>query len=237
MNKPAKQGCMWGCGLLTLILVAIAGTGTWYAAHMTSEFKDVTTSEEALLAAVPADSAYTGDLVLPPAAERVTAFVDIRGGLQERRLQLEQAVDDFRSVMNEGGGGPLGFFKSLRAGTELAPVYAGFWQKRNELLLEHGMGPREYSFLYRLLYFTWLGHDPHDGAQTPQATSLAAGKHGKDTPRDLAIPEAPVWQGDPAALDAALAGFREDLEHYYNPEINPLEIMFTGTAQAPGSAD
>ncbi len=232
MNRAAKQGCLWGCGLLTLILVAVAGTGTWYAVRMTTDFKAVKSGEEELLAAVPADSAYAGNLDQPPARQRVAAFLDIRRGLHERRLMLAQEVADFREVRAGDHGGPLGFFKSLRAGTELTPVYAGFWQKRNELLRTHGMGPREYSFLYRLLYFTWLGHDPHDGARTPTGTSLVGSPPGNKGPGTPIPPRAPVWEGRPAALDSALAGFRTDLEALYSPVLNPLEILFVETTPA-----
>ncbi len=225
MNKAVKQGCMWGCGLVTLVLVAVVGAGTWYAVQMTKDFKEVRASEEELVAAVPADSTYVGSLSTPPAPERIRAFAEVRRGLHERRLQLEQQVGEFKASFAPSGGGPLAFYRNLRAGSELAPVYAAFWRKRNELLRKQAMGPREYDFLYRLIFYTWLEHDPADGAGTPQGTTLAGGRKPGE-PDTTILPEVPVWAGDPAELDAALAPYRGDLEATYSPVLNPLEIMF-----------
>lgn len=224
MQKAYKQGCWWGCGLMTLVLVAVVGTGTWYAVKMTTDFRAVKDSEQELWSEVKADSSYVGDLEHPPQPERVAAFLAVQRGLHERRLGLERAVTDFEAAGGVKKGGPLGFFKGMRAASELAPVYAGFWEKRNELLLAQHMGPREYSFLYRLLYDTWLGHDPLDG-------SLAPTMDGKRSRRADGIPAplpAPVWRGDPAALDSALADVRPELEANYSPLLNRLETMFEG---------
>jgi len=227
VNKAVKQGCMWGCGLMTLVLVAVVGTTSWYAVRMTTDFKAVKEGAERLLSQVKADSAYVEDRRHPPAPERVEAFLAVRRGLHERQLGMEQAVADFVSAGGVKESGPLGFFKGLRAASELAPIYAGFWEKRNELLLQQGMGPREYSFLYRLLYQTYLGHDPADGSLAP------AGPVGGAVPShrlDAGIP-APVWEGDPAQLDSALAEVRLELEAHYSPVTNRLETLF----EEPGS--
>ena len=222
VNKAVKQGCMWGCGLMTLVLVAVLGTTSWYAVRMTTDFKAVKEAEEELLAQVKADSAYVEDRQHPPAPARVEAFLAVRRGLRERQLGMQQAVADFVAAGGVKEGGPLGFFKGLRAASELAPVYAGFWEKRNELLLQQGMGPREYSFLYRLLYHTWLGHDPGDGALAAIGPARRAGQSHRP---DAGI-GAPVWEGDPALLDSTLADVRLELEAHYNPVTNRLETLF-----------
>ncbi len=228
MNKGTKKGCLWGCGLVTLILVAIAGAGTWYAANMTKDFNQVKASEEALVAAVASQGTYKMDLVHPPAPERIEAFLEVRRGLEEWALNLERSVAEFKAARDEDTGGPWGFFKSLRAGTELAPVYAGFWQKRNELLLEQQMGPEEYAFLYRLIFQTWLGHDPQDGEETPTGTTLATGKNEVHT---LTSPPVLKWAGDPGDLAETLAPFRHALAKTYRPVLNPLEFLFVETAE------
>jgi hypothetical protein len=38
-----------------------------------------------------------------------------------------------------------------------------FFTVRNRSLLEEGMGMGEYSYIYTIAYFSWLGHDPQDG--------------------------------------------------------------------------
>ncbi len=236
MNKATKRGCVWGCGLATLMLVAIAGVGTWYASRMNQDFKQVKTSEEVLVQAVSAQGPFTGDLVHPPTPDRIAAFLRVRRGLQEWRQNLERSVGEFKAAHVEARGGIPKFFKSLRAGTELAPVYAGFWQKRNELLLEQKMGPQEYTYLYRLIFYTWLRHDPRDGAETPAGTALVTGKTGKaDAHAPPPLP-APVWAGDPSALEQALAPFGQALSNTYSPVLNPLEVLFVATAQVPGPA-
>lgn len=226
MNKATKQGCMWGCGLATLVLVAVVGSGTWYAARISKDFKEVQAQEEALAAAVPADSSYAADLDTPPEAGRIRAFLAVRRGLHERRLQLERQITEFKASFTPSGGGPLAFFRNLRASTDLAPVYASYWSKRNALLQEQGMGPREYVFLYTLVYYTWLGHDPADGSGTPAGSMMAGGKEKTVDARRPDLPATPVWAGDPDELDAALSPYRDDLEAAYSPVLNPLEIMF-----------
>jgi len=222
-SKTTKQGCLWGCGLLTLVLVAIAGTGTWYAAQMSKDFKAVQESEEELVREVPDDAAFMPGLVVPPQSDRLRAFAAVRTGLHERRLQLEQQVGAFQAEVGEGAG-PAGFLRRLRAGTELAPVYAGYWQKRNTLLRAEGLGPREYDFLYRLIYYAALGHDPADGSGTPSGMSPSGNESIPAGGRNL--PEIPVWAGDPEVLAAALAPYLDALEAAYSPVLNPLEIMF-----------
>ncbi len=233
MNKMKKQGCLWGCGLMILVLVAIAGTGTWYAAQMTKEFKQVKASEGALVQAVAKSGDYSLDLIQPPAVGRIEAFLEVRQGLVDWRGNLTRAVTDFQVEREKGFSGPMGFYRSLQSGTELAPIYAGFWEKRNKLLLEQKMGPHEYIFLYRLIYQTWLGHDPQDGLETPRAAHFTNGQVAGDDASSLKSLPPLVWEGDMAKLDEVLAPYRQDLEITYSPLLNPLECLFSVQMEHP----
>jgi hypothetical protein len=163
MDTKWTRGCGVGCTVLVLLVVALAGGGLWYARRMASEFDVVRDSEQVLVERFGAPEAWVPATVVP-APERVARFAEVRADLAEWRVRLAVHTASM-TALERGGGNPLGrVVRSIRAGSELATVYAGFWTARNQALLAAEMGPGEYIWFYHLVYHAWLGHDPGAGS-------------------------------------------------------------------------
>jgi hypothetical protein len=187
------------------------GAATWYARGINREYKAVQQSETELLAAAR-DFPFTPPADLTPTADRLDAFLVVRDSLAGRRLTLEAAASDFADARERNRGrGVKGFWGLLGSGTDLAPVYASYWQARNHALLAVRMSPAEYIWLYSLVYYEWLGRDPGEGRAAHQSGA----------------PVRTHIEGDlPAAATTLLAARRLSLEAAYSPALNPVELIF-----------
>jgi hypothetical protein len=172
--------------VLVLVFIMLAGGGLWYARQMESEFAVVRESEEALLAAYGSPLDWSPATLVPDSL-RIARFVEVRQALAEWRTRLA-AHTTAMSAIEQGEGNPLGkVIRSIRAGSELATIYAGFWTARNEALLAAEMGAGEYIWLFHLAYHAWLGHDPGVGSDQG-AWYIGAGDDGEAT-AELAVGE------------------------------------------------
>ncbi len=166
MNEKLKKGCGIGCGVTTILVFVIIGSIAFFVRDMSADYKAVEKSEKALVLA------HGGlvDFVPPagglPSAERVQTFLAVRQLQAEWRLNVALAFEEFLVKKKKSDeGGFTHFLKLIRSTTEMAPSLAGFWSSRNAALMEHAMGPGEYSYIYCLAYFSYLSYDPGDGAQ------------------------------------------------------------------------
>lgn len=164
MNSKVKKGCGIGCALAVLACAALVGSGMWFARQMGQDFAVVEQTERALVAAHGAPGTWAPeDLV--PSPDRVAAFVQVRRGTAEWRGNLERTVAQWLKLDQDAGNPLTRAVRGLRAVGQSAPVYGGFWAARNKALLEAGMGPDEYAWMYHLVYHGWLGYDPGAGLE------------------------------------------------------------------------
>lgn len=177
MNKAFKRGLGIGCGVMLLVLLAIVGGGTWYAVKLNKDYKAVEASEKALIAATVGLGEYVPPKSGVPGPDRLEIFATVREDMAERRAGLARASQSFATEQSAGKRGSLPqFLRVLSSGSELAPVYAGFWQARNRILQERGMGPEEYIYLYCLIYYSWLGRSPADAEISDRIGADEAGR-------------------------------------------------------------
>ena len=92
----------------------------------------------------------------PVAADRIEAFLAVRELMAPQRTALTESVEALAPAA--GKSGAVGGLRAARAGIGMAPRILEFARARNEALLEVGMGPGEYAWMYWLTYFAWLGH-------------------------------------------------------------------------------
>ncbi len=165
MNEKVKKGCGIGCGVFTILIFVIIGSIAFFVRDMSADYKAVSKVEKELIAAYGGLDSYTPKAGGLPSPDRVQLFVEIRKDQAEWRHNVSTAFEDFL-VRKEtsSGGGFKHFLKLLRSTTEMAPSLAGFWSSRNAALIDRGMGMGEYSYIYCLAYFSYLGYDPGDGA-------------------------------------------------------------------------
>lgn len=195
-----KLGLGIGCGLAILVFVGVVGVATWYATRINAEYKDVRDTEERLIAATEGEDGYRPPPGGLPAPVRIEAFLAVRQDLAPWLETLVESNEQFLADQEkQQDGGMLDALKLFFTGSDLMPVYAGFWTARNETLLEHGMGPGEYVYIYKLVYDTWLGLEREGG---PAA----------DYPSD--------------SLTAALEPYRDRLVAAFVPEVGILEQIF-----------
>lgn len=152
-----KLGLGIGCGVLLLVVVGILGVATWYATRINAEYKEVADSETALLAATQSGKEYRPPEGGIPPVERIEVFLEVREELNSwRRTMASGSAQFVADRQSQQTGGVKDMVKLITTGSDLMPLYAGFWIARNESLMAHGMGPDEYSYIFKLVYHTWL---------------------------------------------------------------------------------
>lgn len=200
MNKKLKLGLGIGCGVLALVVVGFMGVATWWSGRINQEYKDVRDSEKALLAGTEGEQGFRPPAGGIPAPERIEVFLAVRRDLAAWRQTLAAATGQFATDRErQRTGGVKDLARVVNTGSDLMPVFAGFWTARNEALLAHGMGPGEYKYIHRLVFHTWMQPD------RPAVASM-------DYPDQ--------------ALNAAFEPYREQLLAGFDPEVEPVELIF-----------
>lgn len=221
-----------GCGVLLLGSVVVAGALTWYSTRLSREYKKVQASEQLLVTATGGAVGFTSPAGGVPEPARIEAFAGVREATAEWRRRL--ATEEDRFAADRGH-----WWRRLGAADDLAQVLAGFWLARNEALGRAAMSPDEYVWLYGLVYYGWLGHDPAAG-RLPGGDALAGGGAARGPDADRFALRRRQWQGgvEPEAA-ARLEPLRDRLAKGWSQETNPVELIFVadGTAEArPDSA-
>jgi hypothetical protein len=202
MGRKWKLGLGIGCGLAMLVVVGVLGVANWYSGRINQEYKEVRDSEMALLAATEGDEGFRPPHGGIPASDRIEVFLAVRKDLVPWRRTMASASGQFATDRErQRAGGIKDLLRVVNTGSDLMPVYAGFWVARNEALLKHGMGPGEYSYIYRLVYRTGL---------EPDRPAVAS----RDFPDQ--------------ALTDALDPYRGRLLAAFDAEVDPVELIFQG---------
>ena len=207
-----------GCSVVVLLAIAAAGAITWYSAQMAGDFRRVKASEQALVATEGAAAAFAPPADGVPDPARLEAFAVARESMAEWRTKLTEAEAKF-AASHSGWWGRTG------EAHDLTQVMAGFWLARNEALTKAAMGPAEYTWLYGMVYFGWLGHDPAAGRQ-------AMGINGGSGSRSEEARFAGLrdqWKGGVTAGAAPLLEpLRARLVAGWTEETNPIDLVFIG---------
>lgn len=162
MEKSTKivlTSCSIGCLLVILIFVAVGLGGFVFVKDMVGAFEETEQTRRTVEERFgrPEDFVPEPDGTIPP--ERMEAFLAVRDFMAPTREEMEST---FTTLGNEEEGAGSTFEK-VRAGIALMPQMAKFYSARNEALLEGGMGPGEYSYIYAMSYYAVLGKEPGDG--------------------------------------------------------------------------
>lgn len=149
-------GCGVGCLLFTVALVGLGWMGYRWARTAAEVVEAAERAEQRLEAEYGLVREFT-----PPAdgripTDRMDVFLSVRESMTPQRVALTEAVAALAPT--DGEGGTVGGLRAARAGINMAPRTLDFARARNEMLLEVGMGPGEYAWIYWLTYHAWLGH-------------------------------------------------------------------------------
>jgi len=161
-------GCGAGCAVVAVILAIVLGVGAWKVKDMVQDVVHEAERGEQTASAVRARFGSAREFTPPPGGaippERIEAFLAVREIMAPTRDELSANLrllgpDDHAEAMARPGGA----LAKMRAGMGLVPQLVGFVSGRNEALLEGGMGPGEYLYIYTLAYYADLGKLPDDG--------------------------------------------------------------------------
>ena len=157
-------GCGIGCAIVLVILGALAAGSFFFVRDVVGEVQKTQRGMDAVTEQFGRTSEFRPDPDGAIRPERLELFLAVRGSLSETRAELERTLTLLQKEaapdQDEGRGGMLGKF---RAGLGVLPQLIGFYNARSDALLEHGMGLGEYTYIYVLAYYSWLGRSPADG--------------------------------------------------------------------------
>lgn len=207
-----------GCGVLAMAVIALAGTVTWYSGQMAGDFRRVKASEQALLPAGAATATYAPPADGVPDPARLEAFATVRESTAEWRAKLAAAEAEF-------AGRRGSWWSRVGEAHALTQVMAGFWLARNEALGKAAMDPAEYTWLYGLVYFGWLGHDPAEGRQDIAVNGRSGVRREDQRFNSLRA----QWKGGVAGgAGDVLEPLRARLAAGWTTETNPVDLVFIG---------
>jgi hypothetical protein len=212
------KGCGCGCGLAAIASGLLGVVGYFFIAGIVREAKKA----EAVMERVREEQGRISDFQPDPdgalRAERVEAFLRARELMAPAREETERALALLSSRGPEGEAEVPGLLGRLldwgmgamkiEAASGLIPQAIGFVSARGEALLEAGVGPGEYLYIYSLAYFSWLGKSPADGPSFP----LVGDDEGGEGPR---------YEGRPDEFDVR-EGRREMILTHLNEQLLPL---------------
>lgn len=164
-NGMASTGQKWlmGCGIGCLTLVILVALsiygGTYCVRSLVKDFDQAEKADEELASRYGAIDDYTPPLDGVPAPERLEAFLAVRDTLGRYREELAGKFASFRRL-ETGRKDVLSVLGAVKEGVTIAPLLGGMFSARSAALANRGMGMGEYTYIYCLAYFSYLGRDP-----------------------------------------------------------------------------
>jgi len=170
-GKTAKKntwliGCGIGCGGIILLVLILLSGGFFFVRNLVRDFED---SEEVMALVVEKYGELTEFVPWPEGAVpagRIETFLAVRVDTRLTRAQLEQSFQLLGSQFeapDEERKSARRIFQTIGRSFRLVPEIADFYHSRSRALLEREMGIGEYTYLYCLIYYTWMGKNPEDG--------------------------------------------------------------------------
>jgi hypothetical protein len=171
--KRWAKGCGCGCGLFVVLLGLLGWGGYVLIRGVVGEAEKI----DAVMDRVHEEHGRLSDFrpepdgTIPP--ERVEAFLRVRELMATTRAETDHVFNLLSSEESEDAtevpgilgqvlAWGMGILK-IEAGTSLVPQLIDFVAARSEALLEAGIGPGEYLYIYSIAFYTGLGKSPADG--------------------------------------------------------------------------
>ncbi len=252
-----------GIGCLVLVVgVTILLSGLWVA--MMNLTKQAVETRQVLDDTYPSQETFTPNLNGAIPANRIERFLAVRRMLMpqcetfsEYRAAF-QGMDELENAEEEPPAGEamdrVGAVSSALWG--MARTVGEYAIDRNQVLMENEMGHGEYTWIYVITYYSWLGNQPEDfpvkhGDRTKIFHGRVLEQIRAMIERHVAELEAlnppvgggpwraeldslnrdenriPFQDGLPSELQESLEPFRAELEQVFCPATGELEIMWT----------
>ncbi|MCJ7679872.1 MAG: hypothetical protein MUP70_04020 [Candidatus Aminicenantes bacterium] len=159
-------GCGIGCGVIVLVVLILLAAGFFFVRNLVQDFEE---SEEVMALVVEKYGELTEFVPWPDGtipADRIEAFLTVREETKLSRAQLERSFQLLGRQVNapsEERKSAGGIFQTIGRSFRLVPDIADFYHTRSKALLQSEMGIGEYTYLYGLIYYSWLEKNPEDG--------------------------------------------------------------------------
>ena len=255
-SKGCLKGCLIGCGAAVLIAVLLPILGGYF---MVRPFRSAIDTRETLEKKFGADEDFTPAPDGAIAADRIERFLQVRSALADVSRRVTEAsaqlqrMEDFddeedvstTEVLREA-------LKTTKTALGLGPLMGGFFDTRNDALLEAEMGLGEYTYIYVVVYHDQVLADEGanevfgDGAVnrriqrlllrilSNQLAVLRAGGADESeietlTQQISAMEEdsdlLPWQSGLPEHISLSFAPYRQQLDDLYFPAAASLDLM------------
>jgi hypothetical protein len=247
-----------GCGSSVLLVLLLVGA---LAASVLFEYREAAVLRDELDADYPTQASFTPSRDGSVPADRLQRFIAVRRVLHPRCedvSELQRAFAKMESYDEMDRVPPMDMFRDVARVVKGLPTvgrhYGEYVTARNETLQANGMGLGEYTWIYVVSYYSWLGHRP---AQAIEGRRLSVFRE-RVFPQvrgmmqrhvDQAADEAtlafwrselealeqdarriPFEDGLPPELEASLVPYRDELERLACPEAGELDVVLTEKA-------
>lgn len=182
--RPWLIGCGIGCGVVLLLLGIVAVGSAFLVRDVAQRIEEIESAGDAL------EARFGSAADFRPAAHgridplRIQAFLDARALMAPVRAELEKDLGRLAAAQEKGlAGSGESVLGLLSSGVGLLPDIFDFANARSQAMLDAGIGPGEYLYLYTLSYYVFLGHSAGDGPPFP----LVSGSDGSDGDDDAFV--------------------------------------------------
>jgi hypothetical protein len=195
MAKKSKW--LWGCGLgcagllAVFVILAVLGASLIRDSRRGFETAEATRRNLEERFGVPGDFVPAADGSIP--AERLKIFLAARKATQEyctHIIRFFSSIPMNGDARRELNARPFGekiksIFQTMSSAVGMGEDIGHLFEARNQALLDKGMGLGEYTYIYVLAYYSWLGHSPGDGPGRNANTSYVMGRSQSQRHDDL----------------------------------------------------
>jgi hypothetical protein len=165
-TKKWLVGCGIGCAVIILIVILLGVGGYVFFKNLIGEFQE----QEELMQTLTERYGQIRDFYPEPdgsiSPSRIETFLSVREAFVQAREKLETSMRELQERVGQDEvevRKPKNVLEMVKLGFGLVPKIAEFMKFRNQALLDAEMGMGEYTYIYAIAYFSWLGKSPEDG--------------------------------------------------------------------------
>jgi hypothetical protein len=160
------MGCGIGCGVVLLLIAIVVVVGYFAIKDTVDILKETEDSHDLLIEQFGDIRDFCPNASGDIPSERIEIFLSVRDSMASIIKDMEGKMDSFEDDIRQVEGEKPSFSQVLglvRKGFGAIPQFAEYYTYRNYALLATEMSLGEYTYLYVISYYSWLGKSPGDG--------------------------------------------------------------------------
>jgi hypothetical protein len=164
-------GCGIGCGAAVVVVIILIAALTMYVGRSFKGFDDAVNSRKVLEERFGPDTEFVPWAGESIPAERVEAFLAVRDatassreGIEEFFASIPMTEEQVEELESKGVLEALAFAARITGDSfGLIGDLRDLLKDRNQAMLDVGIGLGEYTYIYVMAYYSFLGHSQADG--------------------------------------------------------------------------